>query len=283
MDAVVQQAEDRTKHHIRTFDSYLEVRRDTIGAKPSFAILELDMDLPDEVFNHPTLENLRMWVIDMLCIGNDICSYNIEQARGDDLHNMVTIVMHQNDTDVDGAMTWIGEFHDRLAKSFLLTKDRLPSWGGSIDAQVARYVHGLGNWVRANDQWSFESQRYFGTKGLEILKHRVVKMLPKVKPTAGIAINIPSAEQVTPSIPLTHILLPMYSVISRNPPFGKVIRLDKLFRSISAILSPALPVALTGLLIIYMTLSLSLVYRTHDSPWVPISNCPASCTSNNAL
>lgn len=70
MDAVVQQAEDRTQNHIRTLDSYLDVRRDTIGAKPSFAILELDMDLPDEVFHHPTLESLRVQVIDMLCIGN---------------------------------------------------------------------------------------------------------------------------------------------------------------------------------------------------------------------
>lgn len=70
MNAVVQQAEDRTRHHIRTLDSYLDVRRDTIGAKPSFAILELEMELPDRVFNHPTLENLRLWVIDMLCIGN---------------------------------------------------------------------------------------------------------------------------------------------------------------------------------------------------------------------
>lgn len=70
MDAVVQQAEDRTRHHIRGLDSYLEVRRDTIGAKPSFAILELEMDLPDDVFSHPLLESLRLWVIDMLCIGN---------------------------------------------------------------------------------------------------------------------------------------------------------------------------------------------------------------------
>ena len=70
MYAVVQQAEDRRQNHIRTLDSYLDVRRDTIGAKPSFAILELEMDLPDDVFNHPTLENLRTWVIDMLCIGN---------------------------------------------------------------------------------------------------------------------------------------------------------------------------------------------------------------------
>lgn len=70
MDAVVQQAEDRTRHRVRGLDSYLEVRRDTIGAKPSFAILELEMELPDDVFNHPILESLRLWVIDMLCIGN---------------------------------------------------------------------------------------------------------------------------------------------------------------------------------------------------------------------
>ena len=70
LDAVVQQAEDRTRQHIRGLDSYLEVRRDTIGSKPSFAMLELEMELPDDVFNHPILENLRLWVTDMLCIGN---------------------------------------------------------------------------------------------------------------------------------------------------------------------------------------------------------------------
>lgn len=196
---------------------------------------------------------------------------------------MVTIIMHQNDTDVNGAMRWIGEFHDRLAKSFLLTKDRLPSWGEPIDSQVARYVHGLGNWVRANDQWSFESQRYFGTKGLEILNHRVVKLLPKLKPTAGIAISIPSAEQISPSTALTHSPFPIYSILSRNAPYGGGIRLDKLFRSISAIASPAVPIALSGLMVIYLTLSLSLMYRPHDIPWVTNSNCPASCTTNCAL
>ena len=96
------------------------------------------------------------------------------------MHNIVTSVMHQFDTDIQGAMDYIGEQHDGLAEAFLLNKDHLPSWGEPIDSQVARYVDGLGNWVRANDQWSFESQRYFGTEGLDILKHRAVKLLPKV-------------------------------------------------------------------------------------------------------
>lgn len=58
---------------------------------------------------------------------------------------IVTILIHELETDVHGAMTWVAERFDRIAKSFLLAKDNLPTWGEPIDSQVARYVHGLGN------------------------------------------------------------------------------------------------------------------------------------------
>ncbi|THH10180.1 hypothetical protein EW146_g8449 [Bondarzewia mesenterica] len=127
-DSVVQQAADRTHSHIRDIDSYLDVRRDTIGAKPSFALLELGMDLPDEVINHPVVQDLSLWTIDMLCIGNDIVSYNLEQARGDDGHNIVTIVMNQLKTDVAGAMKWIEEYHKGLEDKFNEAFDKVPKW-----------------------------------------------------------------------------------------------------------------------------------------------------------
>ena len=105
---------------------------------------------------------------------------------------MVTVIINERDVDVQGAMDYIGALHDRLVKSFLLAKGRLPSWGEPIDSQVARYVHGLGNWVRANYQWSFESQKYFGTKGLEIMKHRRVELLPRLHTADKVVINIPT-------------------------------------------------------------------------------------------
>lgn len=71
--SVVQQAEDRTHSYIRSIDSYLAVRRDTIGAKPSFTVMEMDMDLPDEVLDDPTIMNLTLWCIDMLILGNVSC------------------------------------------------------------------------------------------------------------------------------------------------------------------------------------------------------------------
>jgi len=66
----VQQAADRTHKHIRTIEEYLEVRRDTIGAKPSFAILETGLNLPDEAVRHPIIDELSILSIDMILLGN---------------------------------------------------------------------------------------------------------------------------------------------------------------------------------------------------------------------
>ena len=104
----------------------------------------------------------------------------MEQAKGDDAFNIVTVVMNQLGTDVHGAMEWVAERHRHLVDQFLEHVGKLPSWTPEIDAQVARYVDGLGNWVRANDSWSFESQRYFGLDGLEIEESRWVPLMPKV-------------------------------------------------------------------------------------------------------
>ena len=140
---------------------------------------------------------------------------------------MVTVIINERDVDVQGAMDYIGALHDRLVKSFLLAKGRLPSWGEPIDSQVARYVHGLGNWVRANYQWSFESQKYFGTKGLEIMKHRRVELLPRLHTADKVVINIPSEEpkslDIVPSSVITG-KTELNDGVFDNPPFHSISR-----------------------------------------------------------
>ena len=175
MDAVIQQAADRDQSHIRSIQSYFDVRRNTIGATPSFALLEMETGLPDEVFYDPSITKLTALCTDMLILGNDLCSYNIEcvlskyyglsqlttsilcdrQARGDG-HNVITIAMHELNTDLDGALGWVSKYHDEMARQFFEAFRNLPSWGKPLDVQVSKYANGLGNWVRANDSWSFE-------------------------------------------------------------------------------------------------------------------------------
>ena len=91
--------------------------------------------------------------------------------------------MHQHKTDIQGAMNWVHDCHKELEAKFMdLYENKIPRFGEPVDSELARYVDGIGNWVRANDQWDFETERYFGKKALEIEKTRWVTLLPKVHP-----------------------------------------------------------------------------------------------------
>ncbi|KAG2040645.1 terpenoid synthase, partial [Suillus americanus] len=179
MEGIVQQANDRSEHHIRDIQSYFDLRRRTAALRPSYALFELGLDIPDEVISHPTIEDMVVTSIDMIALTNDITSYNLEQARGDDNHNIVTIVMHELDTDVNGAILWAADQHTKLEKKYFEAMAAIPKWGEPIDSQVREYCNGLGNWVRGNYHWSFESERYFGTNGLEVQRRKWISLMPK--------------------------------------------------------------------------------------------------------
>ena len=51
-----------------------------MGFKPSFAIIQAKMDLPDEVLSHPTIVTITAACGDMLSIANDLYSYNVERV-----------------------------------------------------------------------------------------------------------------------------------------------------------------------------------------------------------
>lgn len=84
-------------------------------------------------------------------------SFLFRQAKGDDLHNCVTIIMHHLGLDHADALAYISDLHDHTANRFFEAQAKVPSTGSAeLDAEVDFFVDGLGMWVRANDQWSFE-------------------------------------------------------------------------------------------------------------------------------
>jgi hypothetical protein len=88
--------------------------------------------------------------------------------------------MREMDKDIQGAITWVVERHQKLLNRFLFLAASLPTFGRDHDHDVRRFVNGLGNWVRANEAWSFSSARYFGDKGLAIQKSRIISLLPRM-------------------------------------------------------------------------------------------------------
>ncbi len=216
MYAVVEEASDRNGGHIRGTKDYLELARLTGAIDATYFLVELGLDIPDEVMSHPDIQSLRALAGDALLLINvriyhpscgwttltsqnfnkDLYSYNIEQASGHGGHNLLTVVMNEKGVDLNGAIDWLAEYHAEVLSKFQAQYQLLPSWGPDLDPIVANFVERLAYSVRGIDAWHFESERYFGTKGLDIQKHRLVTLLPmskKLDVTPIMALTLPSA------------------------------------------------------------------------------------------
>jgi hypothetical protein len=179
--SVSQQAIDRKMGVVPDLESYISLRRDTSGCKPCWALIEYanDLDIPDEVMEHPSLEALGEAANDLVTWSNDIFSFAVEQARGD-THNMIVVVMREQSLSLQEAFDFVGDMCKQSIDRFVEEREHLPSWSPSIDRDVDVYVDGLANWIVGSLHWSFLTERYFGKTGMAIKKHRTLD-LPTVK------------------------------------------------------------------------------------------------------
>ena len=87
---------------------------------------------------------------------------HLRRERGDDGHNLVTVVMYQLHVKPQAAFDYISGLYDETATQFLDEWERIPTHRGLLDLEVRTYCHGLlANWVRANNIWNFEVRFYF--------------------------------------------------------------------------------------------------------------------------
>ena len=93
---------------------------------------------------------------------------------------MIVIVMHHHGMTLHEAVDFVGDLCKKSFDRFTEDKARLPSWGPEIDAQVQIYVQGLEDWIVGTLHWSFDSERYFGKKGLQVKKSRIIDLAPSV-------------------------------------------------------------------------------------------------------
>ncbi|KAF7318869.1 Terpene-synth-C domain-containing protein [Mycena chlorophos] len=177
--SITEQAQDRAAGVIPDLESYIALRRDTSGCKPSFALIEYanNLNIPDEVMEHPLVASMTEAANDLVTWSNDVFSYNVEQSKGD-THNMIPVVMHEQGLSLQEAVDFVGEMCKQTIDRFCEDRASLPSWGAQIDREVAIYVDGLANWIVGSLHWSFLSERYFGKTGAQVKRSRVVELLP---------------------------------------------------------------------------------------------------------
>ncbi len=200
---MAQEAEYRERGEVLDMESFKHLRRENSAIRLCFGLFEysLGIDLPDEIFEHPIFESLYWATADMVCWANvrhsfpfskletnpvvltdtsqDVYSYNMEQAKGHTGNNIVTVLMKARGCDLQTASDIIGAHYAELMERYLADRERLPSFGAEIDADVRLYVRAMENWPIGNLEWSFETNRYFGPLHDEIRRTRLVVLTPR--------------------------------------------------------------------------------------------------------
>ncbi|KAF4609521.1 hypothetical protein D9613_012269 [Agrocybe pediades] len=111
---------------------------------------------------------------------NDMHSYNIEQSRGGVAgHNFITVIMREYGLTLQEALYWVSGYTTKIMENYVSDQRRLPSWGETVDKAVEKYFDRVARCVRGCDQWSYESGRYYGKKGLKIQQTRKMAVYPK--------------------------------------------------------------------------------------------------------
>jgi hypothetical protein len=184
----------------------ISLRRENSAVRLCFGLLEsvLGIDLPDKVFADDIFMSLHFTAVDMICWSNvrifhaspdtrplisflclfpqDVYSYDMEQAKGLNGNNIITILCHEKKIDIQAASDYVGIHFGQLMDRFMADKACLQSFGSALDAEVARYVDAMSQWVIGNLEWSFETKRYFGGNHAEVRRTRVVTLRPREEP-----------------------------------------------------------------------------------------------------
>ncbi|KIJ69093.1 hypothetical protein HYDPIDRAFT_79567 [Hydnomerulius pinastri MD-312] len=150
----------------RDVQSYMVMRRETIGTRPCFVLMRSTRHLyiPNRVLAHPVVEEMENLMLDMVYIANDIYSFKKEHGDNGALNNIITIIHKDPTTDhlnLQERIDYAGGLFKSAFDRFHACRKKLPSFGDAdLDRQVSEYTDGLIDWGIGNIEWSMVNHRY---------------------------------------------------------------------------------------------------------------------------
>ncbi|KAI1299706.1 terpene synthase metal binding domain-containing protein [Xylaria venustula] len=172
-----EQVKISTERRIPKLQELLNVRRNTIGVYPLFAIFEYayDLNIPDIVFSHPSIQELETLGIEMAMLINDAMSYRKEEISSE-FCNFVALYRITG-LSAQEAFDKTASLVDTRFARWNEVVQTVPSWGSAVDIQVQQYIQGIQNVAQATISHAFEGTRYFGLNAGKIRQSRVTDIL----------------------------------------------------------------------------------------------------------
>ncbi|KAM5517969.1 terpene synthase metal binding domain protein [Fusarium oxysporum f. sp. phaseoli] len=161
----------------RTEEGYIRIRRRTVGGYPCISLIDYahNVNLSQEAFEHPSVQECIAVGCDLAWIHNDIVSYKKDVKSGIE-HNIVT-VLKKNGFTTQQAMDRAGELQDECYRRWYLALTSMPVWGEATDREVLRCIEACHSFPLGDLLWSFQIGRYLGaTEGYKLHETKVLDL-----------------------------------------------------------------------------------------------------------
>ncbi|MGR6321079.1 terpene synthase [Micromonospora soli] len=157
--ALLWEAANREHRRVPGVAEYVQMRRHTGGARPSFTVTDLAHGtLPGAGRRaDPALAALDALAADLVCWCNDVFSYGKERTGSPDGHNLVTTIIGESGQDErDALRAAAARFNAGLAAY----AERDAALDAAGDEGVHAFLVTRRNWIRATYDWSLAASRY---------------------------------------------------------------------------------------------------------------------------
>ncbi|KAH7207027.1 Presilphiperfolan-8-beta-ol synthase [Fusarium oxysporum] len=161
----------------RTEEDYIRMRRRTVGGYPCISLIAYahNVNLPQEAFEHTSVQECIAVGCELAWIHNDIVSYKKDVKSGIE-HNIVT-VLKKNGFTTQQAMDRAGELQDECYRRWYLALTSMPVWGEATDREVLRYIEACHSFPLGDLLWSFQTDRDLGaTEGYKLHETKVLDL-----------------------------------------------------------------------------------------------------------
>nr|AHY23930.1 terpene synthase [Hypoxylon sp. E7406B] len=179
-DQLIVQVQQMAKEEVlsRDVQTYMEVRRGTIGAYPATAVAlyAQGIEVPENVFSHKSIQEFLRISADLALLVNDILSYQKDLDLNVD-HNLIRLLMEQG-LSLQQAVDEIGSMISNRYKDWFFALADLPSYGEEIDRQALLFAEVCRHVALGNLHWSFQTGRYFGPQGYAVYETRMLHLSP---------------------------------------------------------------------------------------------------------
>jgi hypothetical protein len=107
--------------------------------------------LPEEIYQHPSFQELERIGNDFILLQNAVLSYQKEQLEG--VNNNIIAVCRAWGMSAQEAFDYSGEMLGQLYREWFINQANLPILNETIDSQVQKFLNGIIDCILGNLHW----------------------------------------------------------------------------------------------------------------------------------